>query len=333
METMEQSPLAAAAVYSPQDHDKVAAINKWLQQHDKPRAWLGKKAAIPNGTLSQIMSGKYVSSPSKQLDLMVGVLHMEAARMKDGTPGYHRGSVHKLMEAVFDRMRKHQSIGVVTGYVGVGKTRFGKEYRASHPMTLFVETNPNMTPGVLLSELLAQLNVAEPVGLDRKFREICRVVKGTHYLLVVDEAERLSSSAMEYLRRIHDIAEVGVVLTGTEKLTALIKRSHGQIDQVRSRVGMWPMTIECITRDDADEIVRKVLAAADGAAQDAELSDGVLNALWAYCEGSARVLVEALLPALRDYATQGQAMTEQLVHSVAQTVLFMVPRSTKGGAV
>jgi DNA transposition AAA+ family ATPase len=195
-----------------------------------------------------------------------------------------------------------------------------------------VETNPNMTPGVLLSELLAQLNVAEPVGLDRKFGEICRVIKGTNYLIVVDEAERLSSNAMEYLRRIHDKAEVGVVLTGTEKLTALIKKAHGQFDQMRSRVGMWPVTIERITQDDSDEIARKYLASAEHG-HGLELADGVLNALWAYCAGSARVLVEALVPALRDYATAGQPITEQLVDTVAQKVLFMVPRSTKGGAV
>jgi hypothetical protein len=36
---------------------------------------------------------------------------------------------------------------------------------------------------------------------------------------------------------------------------------------------------------------------------------------------------------LRDYATAGQPITEQLVDTVAQKVLFMVPRSTKGGAV
>jgi DNA transposition AAA+ family ATPase len=62
-------------------------------------------------------------------------------------------------------------------------------------MTLLVESSPNMTPGVLLTELLEQLNNAVPPGLDRKFRELVRVLRGTNYLVIVDEAERLSSSA------------------------------------------------------------------------------------------------------------------------------------------
>jgi DNA transposition AAA+ family ATPase len=234
--------------------------------------------------------------------------------------------VHRLMEVVFDRTRKHQNFGAVTGYVGVGKTSFCKEYQASHPLTLFVEANPNMTPGVMLTELLEQLNVAVPVGLDKKFREVCRVVGGTNYLLVADEAERLSSAALEYLRRIRDKAGVGVVLVGTEKLTQLIKKNHGQFDQIRSRVGMWPSTIECITRDDGDEMVRSALTEASTAG---ELLDEVLDALWAYSAGSARVLMEALVPAVRDFAN-GKTLTGRLIDSIAQKVLFMAPRVVEG---
>lgn len=40
---------------------------------------------------------------------------------------------------VMDRTRKHQNFGVVTGYVGVGKSRCCREYRETHPMTLLVE--------------------------------------------------------------------------------------------------------------------------------------------------------------------------------------------------
>jgi len=311
------------AAYTPQDIDKIGTVKRWLDDNAKSRSWLSKKSDIPSGTLSQIMSGKYVSSPTRQLNQVLSVLETETERLKDGTPGYVKGSVHCLMKVVCDRTRKHANIGVVTGYVGVGKTRFGKEYRAAHPMTLMVEASPHMTPGVLLTELLEQLNNAVPPGLDRKFRELTRVLRGTNYLLMVDEAERLSSSALEYLRRIRDMATVGVVLMGTEKLTALIKPQHGQFDQIRSRVGMWPKTIEGITRDDADDMVRAALA------DMGDVPDDMLDALWAYCDGSARVLNENLIGALRDYGT-GRALTADLVHSLASKVLFMARPKIEG---
>jgi len=307
----------AAGVYTEQDRTKVEAVCKWLKDADKNRAWLSKKADIPGGTLSQILSGKYVSSPTRQLNQMLAVLEVEGDRMRDGTPGYIKGSVHDLMCLVMDRTRKHQNFGVVTGYVGVGKSRCCREYRETHPMTLLVEVSPNMTPGVLMTELLEQLNNAVPAGLDRKFRELVRVLKGTNYLVIADEAEKMSGAALEHLRRLRDMAQVGVALVGTEKLTNLIKPQHGQFDQIRSRVGMWPKTIECMSRDDADDMARIALAEAG------DLSNEVLETLWAYADGSARVLNENLIPAIKDYGMGKLPLSRPLIEAIAAKVLFM----------
>lgn len=313
------------AVYTPQDKGKVETVLKWLDDNKKSRAWLSKKADIPSGTLSQILGSKYISSPTRQLNQMLSVLDVEGERMKDGTPGYVKGSVHKLMGVVLDRTRKHQNFGVITGYVGVGKSRCLKEYRETHPMTLLVEVSPNMTPGVLMTELLEQLNNAVPAGLDRKFRELVRVLKGTNYVLIADEAEKMSSSALEHLRRLRDMATVGVVLVGTEKLTNLIKPQHGQFDQIRSRVGMWPETIQRISRDDADDMARVALVEAG------ELSDDVLDTLWAYCDGSARVLNENLIPAIKDYGMGKLPLNSALIETIAAKVLFMAKPRVEGG--
>lgn len=306
------------SVYTPQDMEKAAAIAKWLEDHKQSKAWLSKKSSIPNGTLSQILSGKYVSSPTRQLNQMQAVLEVEGERLSDGTPGYVKGSVHKLLSVVCDRTRKHQNFGVITGYVGVGKSRFLTEYANTSPMTLLVEVSPNMTPGVLMTELLQQLNNAIPVGLDRKFREIVRVLKGTNYLIIADEAENMSASALQHLRRIRDMAQIGVVLAGTEKLTGLIKPEHGQFDQVRSRVGMWPETIKTISRDDADDMARAALAP--------DLSDEVLATLWDYSQGSARVLNENLVPAIKDYGMGSVPLSSGLIESIAAKVLFMTKK-------
>lgn len=318
-------PTTLNAAYTPQDLQNVAVVKDWLDTHKKSRAWLARKSSVPNGTLSGILSARYVSSPTKQLAAMLAVLQVEEARQSDGTPGYVQGSVHKLMTVVYDRTRQHQNFGVITGYVGVGKTRFAKEYRATQPQTLLIEASPNMTAGVLLTDLLELLNTAAPAGLDRKFREVVRVLKGTNYLIVVDEAERLSGAALEYLRRIRDMAGVGVVLQGTEKLAGLIKPQHGQFDQIRSRVGMWPKTIDSISQNDADDMARDALMG-----RGEELSDEVLNALWAYCNGSARVLTENLIPAVRDYGAD-KALTAQLIEQIASKVLFMEKPRAEGG--
>ncbi|WP_431511638.1 AAA family ATPase [Variovorax sp. DAIF25] len=318
------SPIKAKDHYTPEDIQKAGQVLDWLERNKQSRAWLAKRASLPSGTLSQVLSGKYVSSPTKQLNQLLSVLETETERLKDGTPDYVVGSVHKLLRVVCDRTRKQQNFGVITGYVGIGKSRFCVEYQKANPLTLLIEVSPGMTPGVFMDELLEKLNNAVPHGLSAKFKEIKRILKGTNYLILVDEAEKMSASAMEYLRRIRDTSQVGVVLVGTEKLTTLIKPRHGVFQQVYSRVGMWPKTIETITRDDADDIVRRTFA-------DAELPDDLLDVLWAYCEGSARMLTENLLPALRDFGvTAGKSLSGDLMHAIAGKVLFMERPSAQG---
>lgn len=317
------TPVAKAG-YSAEDTTRVTMITEWLRLNSKSRSWLATKARISGATVSSILNGKYAASPTEQLGQMWAVVSVEAERLADGTPGYVEGSVHKLVTTVCDRTRKAATFGVLCGYVGVGKTRALKEYRARKPQTVLVEANPQMTAGCLMIELLEQMSIAPPAGMDAKFGAAVKALTGTNFLVLVDEAENMSAQALHYLRRIRDKAGVGVVLVGTEKLTALIKPEHGQFDQIRSRVAMWPATIESITRDDADDIARDALRA-----EVPEVPDDVLEALWAYCRGSARVLTESLIPALRDYGLGRRALTSALVDAIARDVLFMTRRVGK----
>lgn len=308
---------ARTSVYTADDHKLVDQINKWLREQDQPRAFLARKTKIPSGTISQILNGKYISPPTQQLQTMWAALTVESERLADGPTGYVRTSVHALLNVICDRTRKNASIGVFCGYVGVGKTKGCKEYQATHPQTLFIESSPKMTPGVMLTELLAQLNVPAPSGLDTKFRAVVSALKGVSYLLIVDEANRVNSDSLEYLRRIRDMAGVGVVLVGTEKLSEMIQPERGQFDQVRSRVGMWPATVKCITRDDADELARAALP------EMGDLSDDVLDTLWAYCDGSARVLMELFVPNIRDFCAGKAPLRAEHIKAVARDVLFL----------
>jgi DNA transposition AAA+ family ATPase len=311
-------------VYTAHDLEQVEFILKWLKQHEESRAWLARKAKLPSGTVSQILNLKYASPPTAQLATMVAALQVESERLSDGPVGYVRTSVHSLLNIVCDRTRKHASIGLFCGFVGVGKTRGCFEYCHAHPQTLMVEASPKMTPGVMLLELLEQLNVAAPPGLDNKFREVVRQMKGASFLLIVDEANRVNADTLEYLRRIRDKAQVGVVLVGTEKLAEMIQPERGQFDQVRSRVGMWPATIKTITRDDADELARAALRDAG------DLSDDVLDTLWRYCDGSARVLMEGFVPNIRDYCMDKLPLTAAHIEAVARDALFMHTPGRRG---
>lgn len=311
--------------YTQQDVDRVHRITSWLKERELSRSWLSKKAKISSSTISQVLSGKYPSNPASFLQALEAIIDVETERLNDGTPGYVETSVHKMVTVVCDRTRKHANFGVVCGVVGIGKTRALKEYKKRKPQTLLVEANPQMTAGSLLIEILHQLGRETPHGLDRKFNAIVTSLAGTNFLVIVDEAEKLNGTALEYLRRIRDKAGVGVVLSGTQKLHELLKPTTGQFDQIRSRISMWPKTIEGISRDDADDLARESL----GRDLKTELSDDVLDSLWAYGGGSARMLMESLVPGLRDYAVGKMEIDVKAINEVASKILFLEKRASK----
>jgi DNA transposition AAA+ family ATPase len=117
------------------------------------------------------------------------------------------------------------------------------------------------------------------------------------------------------IRRIRDTANVGVVLAGTEHLSGLIRPEHGQFDQIRSRAGFWPETIKAITEADAAALTQSAFGAE-------EVPEDVIARLYAYCKGSARMLVEGLIAALKEFR-KGNALDVKLVDRVAKQALCL----------
>lgn len=310
--------------YTADEHQQASALVRWLEKHEKSRAWLARTARLSSATVSQILNGKYPASPAEQLKEMRDAQRVSEERSDDGERAYVTTSISKLATAVCNRARKNAKFGIFTGFVGVGKTSALRQYQRANKHTVVLEANPDMTPGVMLRDLLGLVDAGCPRTMDDKFSLLVSTLRDTTTLLVLDEAETVQPRCLNYLRRISDKAGVGVVLAGTERLHQLIRPHHGTFDQIRSRVVMWAPIVKAISEDDANEIARALLPSAmPGQA----ITDQTLARLWQYADGSARMLTENLIPALRDYG-QGKQLAPALIDAVAQKVLFLpAPKS------
>lgn len=152
-------------------------------------------------------------------------------------------------------------------------------------------------------------------SIDDKFRAVIDALRNTDSLLIIDEAETLTAHQLHTLRRIRDLANVGIVLCGTEYLTGLIKPLHGQFDQIRSRTGFWPETVKAITEADAAALIQSGFGIE-------EVPDDVVTRLFAYSKGSARMLVEGLIAAVQQFR-KGNPLTVKLIDAVANQALCL----------
>ncbi|WP_211452604.1 AAA family ATPase [Collimonas antrihumi] len=322
--TKQAAPLSVPVTW-PDNYDEdhqatVGQIVHWLNDNAMTQSWLARLSRMSPSTVSQILGGKYPTLPSKQLREMQAAIEAHDNRASIATVPFVPTSVYQMARLVCDRARKYANFGVLVGSVGVGKTAALKQYQQDNEHTTVIEANPNMTAGVLLTELLSALGAPCPNSMDKKFSAVVEALADSTRLLIIDEAETMMPQCLHYLRRIRDKANVGIVLAGTERLMQLIKPARGQFDQIRSRVGFWPSAIQRVERNDVDAIAQAALA------DQGELSGEVLDALWHYCQGSVRMLVENMIPALRDYALSKYDISAEVIDKTAEKVLFLPPR-------
>ena len=325
-------PIEPLPHYTDVHREQIAEIVDWMAEKNRDvtdkkklvtQTWLARAARLKPAAVNQVLRGKYASPPDAQLRAMLdAIADYERKAEFSGASMYVRTDIYRTVAAVCNRAKAVASFGIVSGYVGVGKTAAFKEYAAHSSNVYLIEAAPSMTIGVLLEAIMDKLRIGVNAryGQTRsnaaRFSSITESLKDSGGLIIIDEAETMSHRCLHELRRIRDMAGVGIVLGGTEKLNSLIMPQHGEFDQIRSRVCLWPETIKSISRADADALAQSALN------ELGEIDTSVLDALWSYSKGSARMLMENLIPAVKDYGVaKGKEFEADLVHAIAKQVL------------
>lgn len=331
--TRYEVPAQFAESYGDKDQLAVQRIYEWLNANPKHnKSWLARASTIKEGTLSSILTGKYAASPSEHLKAMLNATMRTDERRELGINEtiFVNTATWRLCLAVCNHAFRQRDFGVFAGYVGTGKTTALKQYTKKHTGVYLIEADPDMNANILMTDLLEAMGIAS-AGLNRseRFRMTVKALKGTESLIIVDEADKIQPKSLEYLRRIRDKAEVGIVLAGTEKLQAMINRRHGQFDQIRSRVSMWPNLIKGISKEDANAVLEQhfpqLISDAPNRLDDA---DGIKDMFWRFSGGSMRLLAEGLIPAVKTYGLSKHEFSANLVRDVGKQVLGLT--ATRG---
>jgi DNA transposition AAA+ family ATPase len=331
---------AVAPHYTPADRAACDSLREWLESHPgRSITSLAKLAGVVRGTLSMCLAGTYASSPTAYLQAALAAIASAAERETDVvTVPYVEGSVHRMLALAIRRARTYRSVVVFAGEVGTGKTRAARELAAATAQLTLVEATGEMSTTDLLAEIATglELSFAPGASAGARLSAITRKLRGSVHVLMIDEADTLAAPhrrdrgvrSLEALRRIRDMAEVGLVLIGTPAIDDVIGR--GQFDQLRSRTNLRPATVRGVPREDIEAVAKAALAD-----QGEAVTPPVLEALWQAAGGRAnpqtgeatrgasmRVLVEGLLPGLRDFGlNRGKDLSPALVRAVAKQAL------------
>lgn len=207
---------------------------------------IGKQSGVSKSVLSLFLSGKYTGDNA-------GV----AAKLTRWVEGNQaRNSLQQKMRrdpdfvdlptcqqwlGVFEYAQLASDIGVITGAPGTSKTVTAQHYANSRSNVWLLTADSSIrTPRGILRE------VAEVVGCSvtrgpRLMRELISCLRDTQGLLIVDEAQHLTTPALDQLRALNDRAGIGIAWIGNEPLRGRIEGlgREASYAQIFSRVGMW----------------------------------------------------------------------------------------------
>lgn len=268
---------------------------------------IGKSITVVNQYLKGIYAGK-TEEVDEAVARLLGRAKDKVVERKFNSEFVHTYAAERCLDAVAIAHIESE-ISVVTGAAGLGKTQALKHYVAQNPETLLIEVEPSCSPKVLLKTLCQQLGLND-VGLNHElFNRICgKLSEGR--LIIVDEAELLSTKSLEYIRRIHDLTHCGVVLAGMPRLIANLKGKYGELAQLYSRVGIACDLGNALSEQDIALLAEKGLG-----------TNQFNDALFKASHGNARRLNKLMRGAIRVAEMHKRPIDEALINRYANMLI------------
>lgn len=212
------------------------------------QAAAAKEIGISPAAFNQWLQGKYAGSNDEIEEKIERWLaardrHTEASSTLPVAPPFFRSpSAQKILDTLaYGQMAG--DIVCVYGGPGVGKTVTLRHYRDTNPSVWIATMSPDSAGLVpCLEEVAEAIGLRDAGGGARRIaRAIRRKIEGTRGLLIIDEAQHLSTAALEELRiAIHDATGIGLVFAGNPEVYSRLTGGNRSMRfaQIFSRIGM-----------------------------------------------------------------------------------------------
>ncbi len=204
------------------DTEVLMQVRSLLEAKTVSAAQIAKEISVSPATLSQILNDSYKADPSKMVKKLANwlMLRKEKASNPIQAPKFVMTQTAKQIMDDLTYAQITESIGVIFGASGVGKSETLREYQHNNNNVWMITASPSRSS---LTECLYEL--AMELGMDdapRRKGSLSRVIRhrlmGSEGLIVIDEADHLDYPTLEELRILQEETRVGMVLVGNSKV-------------------------------------------------------------------------------------------------------------------
>lgn len=291
-------------------------LAQFMQAHGVSQNQVAKSIGKSQATLSLWMQGEYSGKNEQMAQLVRDYLDREQGRMEVNkiVPRWIDTPTGKRMLNLIALTHRDRENGLLYGPAGMGKTTALRRYAELHTNAILLEVTPTYTPAVVLKTIAKKLGVAVSGSLNDLNEAILSRLSGSGRIIMVDEAENLSTRSLEVLRRLRDLAGIGLLLAGTPRLRTNLMGRHGELEQLFSRVTYILDLPSVMADNEMMEICQQTFpdlseVLCRNAAQRAK---GRLRRLWKIMELADRASQQSGEPISADMLAQAEAMLNKM---------------------
>ncbi|MCX1993665.1 AAA family ATPase, partial [Escherichia coli] len=179
------------------------------------------ESGLSTGTISSFINDKYNGDNERVSQMLQRWLEKYHAVAE--LPEPPRFVETQTVKQIWTSMRfasLTESIAVVCGNPGVGKTEAAREYRRTNNNVWMITITPSCASVLeCLTELAFELGMNDaPRRKGPLSRALRRRLEGTQGLVIIDEADHLGAEVLEELRLLQESTRTGLVLMGNHRV-------------------------------------------------------------------------------------------------------------------
>ncbi len=214
----------------------VLKVKEFIAKNGITQAMLARSIGVSAPQVSQYLSDSYKGDVAGLESKLNDFMNNYAVRNDTDSVKITLTKNMKMTHFTINETIVSRDLTVIHGEAGCGKTTAVKEFVKQNPTTVFIEAIPGMSISSVLSEISVAIGLQPSKSSEAMIKAISKEFKRREAVLIIDEAENLTTKTLEALRRIWDFSQVPTVLVGTGALINNLKGRNGELLQLYSRV-------------------------------------------------------------------------------------------------
>lgn len=219
----------------------VSELLKFMKVSGKSQQQVAKETALSASVISQFLKQSYGGNNEEVAKTLWQYLSLQKKKASSDRHTCFYEGLNNTKKILFACSYAHtrNDITLVFGDAGAGKTTALRHYKNNNAGVVMITANAcTASATAILNKICREAGKTVTGRKDVLMSSLVSYFAGSNRLIIIDEADHLTFTALQAIRNLNDEAGVGIVLAGNNRIynQMLIGSKSSALQQLKTRV-------------------------------------------------------------------------------------------------